>query len=55
VLVLRDGIVGSVGNWIRASKRKVTLHQITQESDSKAHDEQHDWRPAGLPNTDEGI
>jgi len=55
VLVLRDGIVGSIGNWIRAFKKKVTLHQIIEESDREAHDEQHDWRPAGLPETDEGI
>ena len=54
VLVLRDGIVGSIGNWLRARRTKTTLHQIMEESDRRAHDAQHDWRPAGIPETDEG-
>ena len=55
VLVLRDGIVGSIGNWLRARKKKVTLHQVMEESDRKAYDLQRDWRPAGVPETDESI
>ena len=55
VLVLRDGIVGSIANWIRARKKKGTLHQAMEESDRKAHDRQVDWRPAGVPETDEAV
>jgi hypothetical protein len=55
VLVLRDGIVGSIANWIRARKKKGTLHQVMEESDRKAHDRQLDWRPAGAPETDEAV
>ena len=53
VLILRDGIVGSVANWIRARKKKTTLYQVMEESDRKAHDQQLDWRPAGVPESDE--
>src|SRR6266436_3932313 len=53
VLVLRDGIVGSIANWIRARKKKTTLHQLIEESDQKAHDRQLEWRPGGPPPTDE--
>ena len=55
VLVLRDGIVGSIGNWLRARKKKATLHQVVEESDRKAHDLQREWRPAGEPKTDGSI
>jgi urea transport system permease protein len=55
VLVLRDGIVGSIGNWLRARKKKATLHQVVEESDRKAHDLQREWRPAGEPETDGSI
>ena len=55
VLVLRDGIVGSVANWIRARKKKTTLHQVMEESDRTAHDQQLDWRPAGVPESDEAV
>jgi urea transport system permease protein len=55
VLVLRDGIVGSIANWIRARKKKTTLHQVMEESDRKAHDQQLDWRPAGVPESDETV
>ena len=55
VLVLRDGIVGSIGNLLRARKTKTTLHQVMEDSDRRAHDAQHDWRPAGIPETDEGV
>jgi len=55
VLVLRDGIVGSIGNWLRARKKKGTLHQVIKESDRAARDLQREWRPAGVPETDESI
>jgi urea transport system permease protein len=55
VLVMRDGIVGTIANWIRARRKKGTLHQIIEESDQKAHDRQHDWAPAGGPASDEPV
>ena len=56
VLVLRDGIVGSIGNWIRAGERRRALcTKIMEESDRRAHDRQLDWRPAGVPETDEAV
>jgi urea transport system permease protein len=46
VLWIPDGIVGSIGNWLR--KRKVaTGAQIRADADRLAHDRQHDWEPAG--------
>src|SRR6478752_1262738 len=55
VLVLRDGIVGSIGNWIRKLKKGATLHQLIEESDQKAHDRQLDWQPGGPPPMDEPV
>ena len=52
VLVMRDGIVGSIGNWLRRRKKGATMHQIMEESDQKAHDRQLDWSPGG-PQVDE--
>jgi urea transport system permease protein len=54
VLVMRDGIVGSIGNWLRRRKKGATMHQIMEESDQKAHDRQLDWRPGG-PQVDEPV
>lgn len=46
VLWIPDGIVGSIGNWLR--KRKAgTGTQIRQDADRLAHDRQRDWEPAG--------
>jgi urea transport system permease protein len=53
VLVLRDGIVGTIGNWIHKRKKGATLHQLIEEADQKAHDRQLEWRAGGLPPTDE--
>jgi urea transport system permease protein len=55
VLVLRDGIVGSIGNWIRSRKKGTSLHQLMEEADQKAHDRQLEWRPGGPPPTDEPV
>jgi len=55
VLVLRDGIVGSIGNWIRKRAKGATLHQVIEDSDQKAHDRQLDWRPGGTPPLDEPV
>lgn len=46
VLWIPDGIVGTVGNWIRR-RRRGTPAQIRAESDQTAHDRQRDWDPAG--------
>jgi urea transport system permease protein len=42
VLVLRDGIVGTLFNWMR--RRKGSFRQIAEEADHEAHDRQLDWR-----------
>jgi len=47
VLVFRDGIVGSIANWIK-QRRRGSLRQIVQEADETAHDRQLDWRPEGV-------
>jgi urea transport system permease protein len=46
VLVFRDGIVGSIANWIGRAKGG-TLGQVSADSDKIAHDRQRDWAPAG--------
>jgi urea transport system permease protein len=55
VLVMRDGIVGSIGNWLRRRRKGATVQQIVQESDQKAHDRQLDWSPGGPPQVDEPV
>ncbi|MBX6324019.1 MAG: hypothetical protein IRY94_19550, partial [Rhodospirillaceae bacterium] len=54
VLVMRDGIVGTIGNWVRR-RRGGTFEQIIAEADQKAHDRQTDWRPEGAPATDQSV
>jgi urea transport system permease protein len=51
VLVMRDGIVGTIGNLVRR-RRRGSLEQIVEEADQKAHDRQADWRPEGAPATE---
>jgi urea transport system permease protein len=51
VLVMRDGIVGTIGNWLR-KRRKGTLAQIREEEDRRAHDQQQQWTPEGEPARD---
>ena len=54
VLVMRDGIVGTIGKWI-ARRRGATIQQIVAESDVQAADRQQDWRPAGAGKATEEI
>jgi urea transport system permease protein len=46
VLWIPDGLVGTLGNWIRKYRRG-TLTQIREEQDQIAHDRQRDWEPPG--------
>ena len=46
VLWIPDGIVGTIGNWVR-KRGTGTLGQIREDQDRLAHDRQHDWDPAG--------
>jgi urea transport system permease protein len=52
VLVMRDGIVGSMLQWVRHWRRG-TLRQIAEDSDHTAHDLQVDWRTEGTPRAGE--
>jgi urea transport system permease protein len=54
VLVMRDGIVGTLANWIR-QRRTGSLQQIAEESDRKAHERQRDWQPEGAPKPGEEV
>jgi urea transport system permease protein len=54
VLVLRDGIVGSIGNWAR-KRQKASFRELAEEADRKAHDRQLDWRAQGAPRPGEEI
>jgi urea transport system permease protein len=46
VLWIPDGIVGTIGNWVR-KRGKGSLGQIRDEQDRLAHDRQRDWDPSG--------
>lgn len=46
VLWMPDGIVGTIGDWLRKPHRG-TIGQIRQDEDRRAFDQQHDWAPAG--------
>ncbi len=46
VLWIRDGIVGTIGNWLR-KRQAGTRAQIRADADRLAHDRQRDWEPAG--------
>jgi urea transport system permease protein len=55
VLVMRDGIVGTIGNWIRRY-RAGAVTGVIAESDARAHDLQRDWDPeGGTKHGEEGI
>ena len=45
VLVMRDGIVGTIGKWW-TRRRAGTLRQLAAEADAAAADKQKDYRPA---------
>ena len=55
VLFLRDGIVGTIANWVRKRGSGGTLHQIAEEADQKASDRQPDWRTQGGPQAEETV
>jgi urea transport system permease protein len=46
VLVFRDGIVGSIANWL-GRRGRGTFAQVAAEADKVAHDRQRDWAPSG--------
>jgi urea transport system permease protein len=46
VLWIPDGIVGTLGNWLRKHRRG-SLAQLREEQDQIASDRQRDWEPAG--------
>jgi urea transport system permease protein len=48
VLWIPDGLVGTIGNWLRR-KPRASLRQIREEQDQIARDRQRDWEPAGAP------
>ena len=52
VLVLRDGVVGTIGKWIRLYRRG-SVKQMIEESDRQAHDRQLDWQPGTAPKSGE--
>jgi urea transport system permease protein len=46
VLWMPDGIVGTIGDWVR-KRRRGTIGQIREDEARRAFDQQHDWAPAG--------
>jgi urea transport system permease protein len=54
VLWIPDGIVGSIGNWLR-KRRAGSVRQIREDADRRAHDQQRDWEPAGAPKPGEEV
>jgi len=54
VLVMRDGIIGTIGKWIRRH-RAGSIDQIIADSDAMAADRQRDWKPAGASRQSEEI
>ncbi|MGI9301573.1 MAG: urea ABC transporter permease subunit UrtC [Gammaproteobacteria bacterium] len=47
VLVMRDGIVGTIAKWIDR-RRAGTVRQLIAEADMSAADKQKDYRPTGV-------
>lgn len=54
VLVMRDGIVGTIGKWI-TRHRAGSLTQIVEEADATAADQQRDFKAAGTGRVSEEI
>lgn len=50
VLVMRDGIVGTIAKWL-ARRDRATMRQLVEESDREAAEEQRDFLPAGASKT----
>lgn len=46
VLVMRDGIVGTIGKWLDR-RRRGSLGQMVEEADHQASERQRDFAPAG--------
>ena len=55
VLVMRDGIVGTIGNVLRKWRKGATFEEVMDDSDQRAHDRQLDWQPGGPPPADEPV
>ena len=55
VLVMRDGIVGTIGNVLRKWRKGATFEEVMEDSDQRAHDRQLDWQPGGPPPADEPV
>ncbi len=54
VLVMRDGIVGTIGKWIQRVRNR-SVSQVIADSDAKEADRQKDWRPAGTSKLTEEV
>jgi urea transport system permease protein len=54
VLVMRDGIVGTIMEWMQ-QRRRGSYRQIVEDVDHTAHDRQLDWRPEGAPRSGEEV
>jgi urea transport system permease protein len=54
VLVMRDGIVGTVMEWVQ-QRRRGSYRQILADADRTAHDLQMDWRTEGAPRPGEEV
>lgn len=52
VLWMPDGIVGTLGDWLR-KRRRGTISQIREDEAKRAFDRQRDWAPAGSIKTGE--
>ena len=54
VLVMRDGIVGTIGKWL-ARRPGARVDEVVAEADAQAADRQRDWRPAGAGKVAEEV
>ena len=54
VLVMRDGVVGTIGNWIRWY-RKGRIADMIEDADREARDRQKDWQPEGARKSGEQV
>jgi urea transport system permease protein len=54
VLWIPDGLVGTIGNWLRR-RRRGSFAQIREEQDRLAHDRQRDWEPSGAPKSGDEL
>jgi urea transport system permease protein len=54
VLVMRDGIVGTIIAWVQR-RRRGSYRQMVEDADQAAHDLQVDWRADGAPRSGEEV